>query len=110
MRSRRLRELVRGPAPDGERIFWTSLWFTRLNNARYAERLPRLDRLDAYFQTVADARIRRGLAYRAYRGPLGDAWLRAVLHRAAARYGGVLCTELRQIDLFPGPVVVDMDD
>ena len=44
----RASSVTRPPAPDPDRIFFTSLWFTGHNNPRYAELLPRLDRLDAY--------------------------------------------------------------
>ena len=67
MQRRRLRDLVAGPPPDPARVFFTSLWFKGHNNPRYAELLPRLSRLDAYLLTFSDARIRRGLQYRAYR-------------------------------------------
>lgn len=110
MRRRRLRQLVGGGPPARERIFWSGLWFRDHNNARYAELLPRLERLDAYFLTCSASRVPRGLQFRAYRGPIGTLGQRLFLPRAARRYAGMLCTEFRQIPLFPGPIVLDVDD
>ena len=109
MRRRRLRDLF-GPPPDPERIFWSALWFREHNNARYAELLPRLERVDAYFLTCSGSRVPRGLQFRAYRGAPGDLAQRVVAGRASRLYRGMLCTEFRQIPLFRGPVVVDVDD
>ena len=110
MISRRVRDL-RGAPPSPDRIFWSGMWFRTHNNARYAELLPRLERLDAYFVTFAGARVPRGLQYRAYRGLPGTIAQRLLLPRAARRYRrGMLCTEFRQIPLFPGPIVLDVDD
>jgi hypothetical protein len=67
MEHRRFRELVTGPEPSQERVFFTSLWFKGHNNPRYAELLPRLTRLDAYLATASEDRIRRGMQYRAFR-------------------------------------------
>ena len=109
MRERRLRNLAGSP-PSPDRIFWSGLWFRTHNNGRYAELLPRLRRLDAYFVRCAGARIPRGLQYRAYRGVVGAGAQRVLFRAAGARYRNMLCTEFRQIPLFPGRVVVDVDD
>jgi glycosyltransferase involved in cell wall biosynthesis len=109
VRTGRLRDL-RGAAPPPGRVFWSGIWFRAHTNARYAELLPRLDRLDALFFTCSARRVPRGVQFRAYRGRPGVELQRAVTARAAARYRGLLCTEFRQIELFGGPVVVDVDD
>jgi glycosyltransferase involved in cell wall biosynthesis len=109
VRRLRLRDLS-GPPPEPGRVLWSGLWFRTHNNARYAELLPRLERLDALFLTCSGRRVPRGIQFRAYRGPAGAALQRAVLARAAGRYRGFLCTELRQIALSTAPAVVDVDD
>ena len=51
-----LRELTAGtPAPD--RVALLSIWFHGHNNPRYAELLPRLERLDACLLRLPTARI-----------------------------------------------------
>lgn len=109
MRARRLRDLF-GRPPDPGRIFWSALWFREHNNARYAELLPRLERIDAYFLTCSGARIPRGLQFRAYRAAPGGLAQHLLAGRVSRLYRGMLCTEFRQIPLFRGPVVVDVDD
>ena len=58
---------VTGPAPAPGKVFLTSIWFKGHNNPRYAELLPRLERLDRYLLTCSDARVVRGVQYRALR-------------------------------------------
>ncbi len=104
-----LRRLVTGPAPAPGRIFFTSIWFKGHNNPRYAELLPRLERLDRYLVTCSDDRIVRGVQYRAYR------WSRAVryptvMRMAHRRYHSLFTADNEQIPAFPGPVVSDVDD
>ena len=109
MRERRLRHLA-GSHPGPDRISWSGLWFRTHNNGRYAELLPRLRRLDSYFGRCSGARIPRGIQYRAYRGVAGSVTQRVLFRAVGARYRNMLCTEFRQIPLFPGRVVVDVDD
>lgn len=109
MREVGLRRVVTGGV-DRERVLWTGLWFRRLPNARYDELLPRVERLDVARLTAPEARLPRSLAYRAWSGPAGAAFQRALLQRASDRYAGLLSTELRQLGLFPGPIVADVDD
>jgi glycosyltransferase involved in cell wall biosynthesis len=109
MRDVPLRSLLAGPGAPG-RVLWTGLWFRRLTNARYDELLPRLERLDSARLTPPEGRIPRALAYRAWRSAAGTAFQRAVLRAAAGRYAGLLSTDFRQLELFPGPTVVDVDD
>src|SRR4029453_18788497 len=100
MQSLPLRRLLRGPAPSPKRIFFTSIWFKGHNNPRYAELLPRLERLDRYLLTCSDQRIVRGLQYRAYR------WSRslrnpAVMRLAGRRYRSLFTADNEQIAAFP---------
>ena len=109
MESLPLRRLLTGPEPAPARIFFTSIWFKGHNNPRYAELLPRLDRLDSYLVTCSDERIVRGLQYRAYR------WSRPVLNPvvmtlAGRRYRSLFTADNEQIAAFPGSVVSDVDD
>jgi glycosyltransferase involved in cell wall biosynthesis len=104
-----LRRLVSGNPPTPDRIFFTSIWFKGHNNPRYAELLPRLERLDRYLVTCSDERIVRGVQYRAYR------WSRsvrnpAVMRLAGRRYRSLFTADNEQIAAFPGPIVSDVDD
>lgn len=109
MESLPLRRLVTGPAPAPGKVFFTSIWFKGHNNPRYAELLPRLERLDRYLVTCSDERIRRGVQYRAYR------WSRpvrypVVMRLAHRRYHSLFTADNEQIPSFPGPIVSDVDD
>ena len=104
-----LRRLVVGQRPDPDRIFFHNLWFRGHNNPRYAELLPRLERLDRYLLVLPDQRLLRGVAYRAARAtkPARDA---AVFRLAANRYRHLFTADNEQIALFSGPAVADVDD
>jgi glycosyltransferase involved in cell wall biosynthesis len=86
-----------------------SIWFRGHNNPRYAELLPRLDRLDACLLRLPDGRIPRGVGFRAFTAtkPL---LLRAVLGRAVARYENLLALDFDQLPHWRGAVVMDADD
>jgi glycosyltransferase involved in cell wall biosynthesis len=101
--------LLYGPRPADERLFYHNLWFRDHNNPRYAELLPRLERLDAYLLTIAGGRLRRGVAYRFHRAtsPVRE---RLVQSLAARRYRGCFTTAPEQIAYFAGPMVADIDD
>jgi glycosyltransferase involved in cell wall biosynthesis len=103
------RRLWTGPAPAPDRIAFTGLWFRGHNNPRYAELLPRLERLDAYQHLVSDTRAIRGLQYRALRRtrPLR---YRLVLGAAGRRYRFLFTDDNEQIPYFSGLVVPDVDD
>jgi glycosyltransferase involved in cell wall biosynthesis len=109
MRDVPLRAVVAGPGAR-DRVLWTGLWFRSSPNARYDELLPRLERLDAARLSPPEGRVPRALAYRGWRSPAGGAFQRLVLRRGAERYAGLLSTEFRQLELFPGPIVLDVDD
>src|SRR5688500_2553745 len=109
MQRRRLRELVVGPSPDPERVFFTSLWFRGHNNPRYAELLPRLARLAVYLVSTPGRRMPRGLLCGASR------WGRrlrnpAVFALAYRRYRTMFTAANEQLAYFPGPTVSDVDD
>ena len=103
-----LRELTTGtPSPD--RIALLSIWFHGHNNPRYAELLPRLGRLDACLLRLPDARIPRGLGFRAF--VAGKPLLhRAVFRAAARRYANLLALDFEQLGRWPGAAVMDADD
>ncbi len=108
MREVSLRALTRSrPTPD--RVALLSIWFHGHNNPRYAELLPRLARLDACLLRLPDARIPRGLGFRAFTAtkPL---LLRTALGQAAARYRNLLALDFDQLPRWRGAVVMDADD
>jgi glycosyltransferase involved in cell wall biosynthesis len=104
-----LRRLVFGHRPGPERIFFHNLWFRGHNNPRYAELLPRLERLDRYLLVLPDQRLLRGVAYRAARAtqPARDD---LVFRLAAKGYRHLFTADNEQIALFPGHAVADVDD
>lgn len=109
MREVRLRDLTTGRPAAGDRIALLSIWSHGHNNPRYAELLPRLERLDACLLRLSDRRVPRGLEYRAFRATR-PALYRAALRPAAARYRGLLTLDPEQIAAFAGPIVADVDD
>src|SRR5215208_6200245 len=79
-----LRTLVHGPArPD--RVLFHGLWFGSHNNPRYAELLPRLERLDRVLILVSGRRPVRAVQYRALRA-VRPARNRLLLGLASRRY------------------------
>jgi glycosyltransferase involved in cell wall biosynthesis len=88
---------MHGPArPD--RILFHGLWFLSHNNPRYAELLPRLERLDRVLILVSGRR------------PVRPARNRLLLGLASRRYRYLLTADYRQIAHFGGTVVADVDD
>jgi glycosyltransferase involved in cell wall biosynthesis len=104
-----LNRLLRGPVADPDRVALLSIWFKDHNNPRYAELLPRLERLDAALLTLSDRRIPRGIQFRALRWPRSLLYRMALPH-AAKRYQGLLTLDLEQIPGFHGAIVADVDD
>jgi glycosyltransferase involved in cell wall biosynthesis len=103
-----LRQLAAGqPTPD--RVALMSIWFHGHNNPRYAELLPRLERLDACLLRLPDARIPRGLGFRAFMAgkPLVH---RTVLVAGGRRYRNLLTLDFEQLAAWPGAAVIDADD
>lgn len=66
MRELSPRALVSGPTPEPDRVALLSIWFRGHNNPRYAELLPRLERLDACLLRLPESRVARGLGFRAF--------------------------------------------
>jgi hypothetical protein len=98
-----LRRLLVGPSPAPDRILFTELWYRGHNNPRYAQFLPRLERLDRYRLVVSDRRIARGLQFCALRG---TAAVRDRLVFGAARrrgYWSLFTCDRPQIANWPGP-------
>jgi glycosyltransferase involved in cell wall biosynthesis len=108
MREVGLRELT-GGAPARERVALLSIWFHGHNNPRYAELLPRLERLDACLLRLPDRRIPRGLGFRAFTAtkPL---LLDTAFRGAARRYENLLALDFDQLPRWPGAAVMDADD
>jgi glycosyltransferase involved in cell wall biosynthesis len=98
-----------GGSPARDRIALLSIWFHGHNNPRYAELLPRLDRLDACLLRLPDARTPRGIGFRAFTAtkPL---LLRVVLGRAVSRYENLLALDFDQLPRWRGAAVMDADD
>jgi glycosyltransferase involved in cell wall biosynthesis len=104
-----LRRLWTGPRPAPDRIFFTGLSFRGHNNPRYAELLPRLDRLDGYQHVISDRRFVRGVQYRSLRETRALRY-RVVLGAAARRYRWLFTDDNEQIPFFQGRLVTDVDD
>jgi glycosyltransferase involved in cell wall biosynthesis len=103
-----LRQFTRGqPTPD--RVALLSIWFHGHNNPRYAELLPRLDRLDACLLRLPDAKIPRGLGFRAFVAGKPVAY-RALFHGAVQRYPNLLTLDFEQLATWRGAAVMDADD
>jgi glycosyltransferase involved in cell wall biosynthesis len=108
MREVRLRELMRGrPGPD--RVALLSIWFHGHVNPRYAELLPRLERLDACLLRLPESRIPRGLGFRAFVASR-PVLLPAVFRAASRRYANLLTLDFEQLSRWPRAAVMDADD
>jgi glycosyltransferase involved in cell wall biosynthesis len=105
-----LSRLLFGPRPGRDRILFTELWYRGHNNPRYAQFLPRLERLDRYHPVVSDRRILRGVQFRALRvtAPARHRMVLGVAHRRG--YRSLFACDRPQIRYWPGPVVADCDD
>jgi glycosyltransferase involved in cell wall biosynthesis len=104
-----VRRLVAGPPAPPDRVALLSIWFHGHNNPRYAELLPRLERLDACLPRLSERRIVRGVQFRAWRAarPLVH---RTVLARARGRYRNLLSLDFEQLGVWQGDAVMDADD
>ncbi len=108
MREVGLRDLMRGaPAPD--RVALLSIWFKGHNNPRYAELLPRLERLDACLLRLPDRRIPRGLGFRAFT-ETKPFLLDTAFRGAGHRYRNLLALDFDQLPRWPRAAVMDADD
>src|SRR5262245_44231621 len=101
MREIPLRRLVSGPPAAHHRIALLSFWFPGHDTPRYAELLPRLERLDACLLRLPDSRIPRGLGYRAFRAGQVPLY-RVALGRGAARYRSLLTLDYEQLAAWRG--------
>ena len=110
MRRRSFHSLLAGGAVPADRIFFLSHWFRGHNNPRYAELLPRLERVDAHLALLSDRRLVRGLQYRGLMKPLRPRLEPRLVRLGARRYTGLFTTENEQIPYFDGPIVSDVDD
>ena len=108
MREVGLRELASG-APTRDRVALLSIWFHGHNNPRYAELLPRLERLDAALLRLPDRRIPRALGFRTFTA-LKPALLRGVFSRAARRYANLLALDFEQLAVWRNACVMEADD
>jgi glycosyltransferase involved in cell wall biosynthesis len=109
MRRVPFRRLVTGPPPAAERVLFAGVWFRGHNNPRYAELLPRLERLDRHLLVLHDHRLLRGPEFRLWRSTRG--LTDPVFWRLAGRrYRNLFTADNAQIAYFPGPVVSDTDD
>ena len=108
MREVRLRELMRG-APSADRVALLSIWFHGHVNPRYAELLPRLERLDACLLRLPEARVPRGLGFRAFVASR-PVLLPAVFRAASKRYANLLTLDFAQLAHWPRTAVMDADD
>jgi glycosyltransferase involved in cell wall biosynthesis len=103
-----LRELAFGK-PTSDRVALLSIWFHGHNNPRHAELLPRLERLDACLLRLPDARIPRGLGFRAF--VASKPVLHPAIFRAAARrYQNLLTLDFKQLEHWPNAAVMEADD
>ena len=108
MREISLRELAAGH-PEPDRVALLSIWFHGHNNPRYAELLPRLERLDACLLRLPDARIPRGVGFRAFVATKPHLH-RALFVGAAKRYANLLTLDFEQLARWPRATVMDADD
>jgi glycosyltransferase involved in cell wall biosynthesis len=106
---RRLPALLRRDPAPADRVVFFNTWYRGHNNPRYAELLPRLERLDAYLLTFPGPKLPRAAAtvvWRRGRGRLEP----AILHAASRRYRGAFVTETDHLAHLTIPCVVDVDD
>lgn len=90
-------------------IFFFNTWYRGHNNPRYAELLPRLERVDTRVLTFPRQRV--------LRFPLERSWRAAkprleprLLHRLERRYPYAFVTDVPQLSLLTRPAVADVDD
>lgn len=109
MRHIRVRDLL-ASTPRWDRILLYSLWFRDHNNPRYAELLPRLERLDACLLTVPSSTTARRLAYYSFQGVRRPSHRLLLGAAASRRYCSLLTLDFDQLAAWPGAAVMDADD
>jgi glycosyltransferase involved in cell wall biosynthesis len=108
VRSVGVRDLLRGP-PRPDRVLLYSIWFRDHNNPRYAELLPRLDRLDACLLRVPSRRTARRIAYYSFQAVRRPSH-KVLFAAAARRYHSLLALDFDQLASWHGSAVMDADD
>jgi glycosyltransferase involved in cell wall biosynthesis len=90
-------------------VLYFNTWYRGHNNARYAELLPRLERVDRRLLTFPRRRVVRAAAERSWRRarPVVEP---VVLASLARRHPYALVTDLRQLAWLRVPTVADVDD
>lgn len=90
-------------------VFFFNTWYHGHNNVRYAELLPRLERVRTRLLTYPRQRALRYAAERTWRRTRGMVEP-AILRAAQRRYPYAFVTDLDQLDWITVPVIVDVDD
>ena len=90
-------------------ILYFNTWYRGHNNARYAELLPRLERVRPYLLTFPRPRLLRAASERAWRAVRQPAEP-ALLRLAERRHPYAFVTDVRQLETLTVPSVVDVDD
>jgi glycosyltransferase involved in cell wall biosynthesis len=94
-----------------EKLVWRGFWWHgRHNNCRYASLLPRLTLVEPDYKRLSQWSIISGVQRRFDRWFLRYTWEPLWMQLLARQYCGCFGTELHHIDLFPGPIVMDVDD
>jgi glycosyltransferase involved in cell wall biosynthesis len=90
-------------------VLYFNTWYRGHNNARYAELLPRLERVDARLLTFPRARAARAVGERAWRSvrPGVEPWILRALER---HHPYALVTDPVQLGALRVPAVADVDD
>jgi glycosyltransferase involved in cell wall biosynthesis len=109
IRTQPVRRLLYGPPAATDRVLFVDTWFRGHVNQRYAELLPRLERVEPHLFVCSDRRLVRGAQFRALRASRRIRY-RVVLASAAKRYSSLLVADRRQIAYFAGRIVADCDD
>jgi glycosyltransferase involved in cell wall biosynthesis len=90
-------------------VFFFNTWYRGHNNMRYAELLPRLDRVDARVLTFPRQRLARAALERGWR--LAKPRLEPqLLRRLERRYPYAFVTDVPQLSSLRVPAVADVDD
>ena len=87
-------------------VFYSTWNYKRHNNCRYAALLPRLRSVVPKYYTLSRFRWVAYIQQYIYHRMI-EPWY---VPRLARQYRGLFCTDVSQIHLFPGPVIVDVDD
>jgi glycosyltransferase involved in cell wall biosynthesis len=90
-------------------VFYFNTWYRGHNNARYAELLPRLERVRSYLLTFPAPRLARAVAERGWRAvrPAAES---AVVRSLERRHPYAFVTDLAQLGRIRVPSLVDVDD